>query len=325
MRVAREPCIEATELQWKSTACPVCKGKERRYLFEDRNRRENLPLKSTYLECLSCGMIYLSPVPDWGQFQKYYEWLASRAPEEAFSKSNVLPGDRSGWLGRVLWSLRRFRFRPHSWPAEEGKDRRLLEVGCGDAAKLVEFAARAWKVVGLDISATALERARHNLSIGEFHKGELGQVRLPLHSFHVVRMDNVLEHVPNPLETVTRCVDLLVPDQGRLFVYVPHGRSLSMRLLGRYSNNSWIPFHFSLFPRSALHRMLLEAGFKQVEILTYSPIHALPSSLLQALGRANDLRGWGRVQWPVYLALAPVGWIADRLDMGEELIAIART
>jgi hypothetical protein len=71
--------------------------------------------------------------------------------------------------------------------------------------------------------------------------------------------------------------------------------------------------------------MLLEAGFKQVEILTYSPIHALPSSLLQALGRANDLRGWGRVQWPVYLALAPVGWIADRLDMGEELIAIART
>lgn len=315
----------ASELVMYPATCPVCRHERARRLFEDRNRREKLPIRSGYVECRECGMIYLSPAPDWDQFRKFYDWLYATQAGEVAGLRNIPPGDRSGRLGRAIRSMRGLRFRPHSWPAEAGEGRSLLELGCSDAVKLVEFAERGWKVVGVDISASALEQAGRNLPSGEFHLGELEQLDLPARTFHVVRADNVLEHVPNPSQLAAQCARLLVSGGGRFIVYVPHGRSLSMRLLGRYSNNSWIPFHLSLFSRDALRRMLITAGFKRVDIVTYSPIHALPSSFLQALGRAQDSRGWGRMQWPVYLALAPVGWLADRLAMGEELVAVART
>lgn len=316
--------IDPTHLGWNSVACPVCRTSDSRCLFEDYNRREKLPIRSRYVTCVTCGMIYLSPMPEWQEFRKYYEWLYSAQSSEIANRQGTLPADRKGRLASVLKFLRRFRFRPHSWPEEEGRGRNLLEVGCGDGIKLKEFVERGWKVVGVDISAKALEQARGNVPSGEFHKGELGQVHLMSHSFHVVRLDNVLEHMPNPSEIIAQCAQLLVEGEGRMFFYVPHGHSLSMRLLGRYSNNSWIPFHLNLFNPPALRRMLPEAGFRRVEIHTYSPIHALPASLLQMLGHAGDPRGWGRLQWPIYLGLAPLGWMADRLGMGEELIAVAR-
>lgn len=326
IRRIREVSAEqmGAELNWSARTCPVCKSDLPQRLFEDYNRREELQIRSGYVECQGCGMIYLSPVPDWNQFSKYYEWLHSAGSAERACARNTSLGDRRGLLVSCIRSMRRLRFRPHSWPADAGHGRVLLDVGCGDAAKLIEFARRGWRVVGVDISRSALEQARRNLPSGEFLLGELGELSLPKRSFRVVRMDNVLEHVPKPFELAAQCAQLLIPGEGRLIILVPHGRSLSMRLLGRYSNNSWIPFHLSLFTRPALRRLLLEAGFKQVDILTYSPIHALPSSLRQALGRAADGRGWGRLRWPLYLALFPVGWVADRLNMGEELVAVAR-
>jgi glycosyltransferase involved in cell wall biosynthesis/SAM-dependent methyltransferase len=316
---------QAMELSMHPATCPVCRGEHAERLFDDRNRRENLPIRSGYVTCVECGMIYLSPAPDWRQLSKYYDWLYSIQQEEVQDSRKFFSGDGRGWLAGASKPIRALRLRPHSWPTGDGYRRSLLELGCGDAVKLIEFAERGWKVVGLDISVNALEQARRNVPSGEFYLGELSQLDFSEQSFHVVRADNVLEHVPNPSELVTQCRRLLIPGEGRLLLYVPHGRSLSMRLLGRYSNNSWIPFHLSLFSKRSLRRILLESGFTQVEILTYSPIHSLPFSLRQFLGRAGNRPGWGRLQWPIYLGLMPVGWLADRLGMGEELIAVART
>lgn len=315
---------EAPKLAMHPAVCPLCGHDRPRRLFDDRNRRENLSVRSGYVECQDCRMIYLSPAPDWAHLRRFYEWLYTTRSGEMPDSREVPPGDRSGWLAGAIKTLRLLRFRPHSWPADAGRDRRLMEVGCSDAVKLMEFAQRGWKVMGVDISASALARARQVLPSGEFYQGELEQLDLPERAFHVVRADNVLEHVPNPSSVVTQCARLLIPGEGRLIIYVPHGRSLSMRLLGRYSNNSWIPFHLSLFTRPTLRRMLIEAGFKHVDIWSYTPMHALPFTLRQALGRRGDERSWRRLRWPLYVALFPVGWLADRLGIGEELIAVAR-
>jgi SAM-dependent methyltransferase len=313
------------KLEWRFVPCPVCNSSHARTLFEDCNRREKLSLRSSYVECRECSMIYLSPAPRWEQLAQYYDWLYATQSRETLAAREERLGDRPGLIGQTMGLMRRFRFRPHSWPAEDGQGRRLLELGCGDGLKLCEFVERGWEVIGVDISRNALDEARRHAPSGKFYIGELETIGLPDGSIHVVRADNVLEHVPNPFEIAKQCVRLLSPSEGRLIIHVPNGRSLSMRMLGRYSNNSWIPFHLSLFSRDALHRMLSAAGFKRVDIATYSPIHALPSTLLQAIGRAHDPRGWGRMRWPVYLALMPVGWLSDRMGLGEELIAVART
>jgi len=60
-----------------------------------------------------------------------------------------------------------------------------------------------------------------------------------------------LEHVPNPKEIIRECHRLLRAKE-QLLVYVPHGRSLSMRLIKSNSISSWMLFHFQLFARKVL-------------------------------------------------------------------------
>jgi glycosyltransferase involved in cell wall biosynthesis/SAM-dependent methyltransferase len=266
-------------------------------------------------------MIYLTPVPDWESFHGYYDWLFQQDhPEDAAPPK--LPGDRRGLLGGFFRQLRRCRFRPHSWPLEAGEGRRLLDVGCGDGFKLAEFSARGWQVYGVDVSAPALEMARRAVPEGTFLLGELDEVQLPPASFDFIRVDNVLEHVFRPKALLASCRRLLKAD-GQLLVFVPRGDSLSMRLLGRYSNNAWIPFHLSLFTLAALRRVLVEAGFGTLQIRQTSPLNWLPSGIKQLVGRA------GRplpavLEWALIGAMYPIGALAASIGWGEELVAIAR-
>ena len=39
---------------------------------------------------------------------------------------------------------------------------------------------------------------------------------------------------------------------GQIMIYVPHGRSLSMRLMKKNPISAWIPFHFSFLPENHL-------------------------------------------------------------------------
>lgn len=307
-------------LPFHPSACPVCESSRHRVLFQDRNRREGFDLRSAYVRCIECGMIYLNPVPDWAVFRQYYDWLF-KEDHPADAAPAVSPGDRRGILATLIRRLRRYRFRPHSWPLEAGEGRRLLDVGCGNGFKLAEFSARGWQVYGVDVSPPALEMARRVVPEGIFLLGELEEVELPPASFDFIRVDNVLEHVFRPKALLASCRRLLKAE-GRLLVFVPHGESLSLRLLGRYSNNAWIPFHLSLFTVVSLRRILREAGFAAVQIRQMSPTNWLPSSIKQLFGRP------GRplpavLEWALICGLYPIGGLAASVGWGEELVAVA--
>ena len=312
----------AASLTFRDVRCPVCDSDTRRKLFRDRNRRENLDIGGTYWRCVSCGMIYLSPLPDWQQFSEYYQSIFEQQcdPRECAPP----PGERPGLWGQVARWSRRFRSRPHSWPNEPGGGRTLLDVGCGIGTKLVEFARRGWRVYGIDINPGALCVARRQVPTGDFRQGELGQVGFEPGSFDVIRLDNVLEHVYQPKMLLQEIQNLLRPGSGRLYVYVPHGESLSMRLLGKYSISAWVPFHVSLFTQTALHRILSEAGFTRVDMFQHYPAERLPASLKQL--------GWPvlpeRVpRWIDFMLLClcmPIGKMAEWIGIGEELVAVAQ-
>lgn len=217
---------------------------------------------------------------------------------------------------------RRFRTRPHSWPTEPGNGRRLIDIGCGDASKLVEFAHRGWDVWGLDVSPAAIEQAAKNVPEGTFVIGEVGASDLPMVAFDVVRLDNVLEHVPAPDLFLQECRKLLRPG-GKIHIYVPHGRSLSMRTLRRYSITSWIPFHISLFTRPSLEAALRAAGYKSIRVTQFSPPDWWPESVKQLLGLHPQKRLNRWIEAGLLMVFLPLGAVSARLGCGEELVAVA--
>jgi SAM-dependent methyltransferase len=244
----------------------------------------------------------------------------------AANPGNILPPVRRGPVPSSFRQLLgRYAFRPHSWPlhpAAPGKHR-LLDIGCGTAHKLVEFAQRGYEVWGTDVSPDALARAKELIPSGAFFQGELLKLGLPAGHFHCIRLDNVLEHVPNPAAVLKECVRLLAPG-GELFIFVPNGASPSLRLLGRYSISSWIPFHLTLFTPKAMGILCRQAGLPQVRVLGYVPASWPALTLMQLLRKDN---AWLRS--PLYprwfgVLFYPLGMVRWPLMLAEELVVCAK-
>ena len=308
--------------------CPVCMSTARKHLFTDKNRREGLDIVGTCSRCLDCGMIYLSERPVWSEIIRFYDSMHNESNLTRTEIKSITNRKRKN-AGVVIKDklrdlVRKYRFRPHSWPLEPipKSSMSMLDIGCGNGEKLIEFAERGWKIWGLDVSAIALQVAEQLLPDGKFILGELTEVDLPTEYFDAIRMDNCLEHIPNPLEVVQRCFEILKTG-GRLFIYVPHGESLSLRLMKNYSVSSWMPFHLNLFTRPALGRILRYVGFTEFETYEYYPPTWLPLSLRQLVSKRGFWHKGTPGQKFLTYVLLPIGWLACKLGMGEELVAVA--
>jgi SAM-dependent methyltransferase len=309
----------------RSVVCPVCSSPERRVLFTDRNRRDRLDCVGTYVECSRCSHVYLSDPPPWQDIARFYSTMESGVQAnsgrlDVESAVAVASRHTPRWKSR----LRRIRVRPHSWPLRSvppGRER-LLDLGCGNGIKLIEFAQRGYEIWGVDVGADAIEVCRQVLPKGTFIRSELDQTGLPDSYFHYVRLDNALEHVGEPGATLRECLRVLIPG-GTVMIYVPHGRSLSIRAMKGRSISSWIPFHLQLFTRNSLATLLRESGFEVVEIRGYSPLHWLPMSIMQLFGWNANGRA-RRLLSVLIVACAPMGWLAAKVGMAEELIGIGK-
>lgn len=304
------------------TLCPVCKSDKFDTLFRDRNRRDNIDCSGTYVQCKECALVYLLDPPPWEEIVKFYSSMDEEQTANA-GKSNAEELRQQIEKPVPKWKrlLRKVRFRPHSWPlvaVPEGS-KRLLDLGCGSGAKLFEFALRGYEVWGVDVGEDAIRLCKELLPQGHFIQGELQDIDLPDDHFDYIRIDNALEHVPNPTEVIRECRRLLCRG-GQLMIYVPHGRSLSMRIMKGNSISAWIPFHLQLFTRKSLWRLLSEAGFKGVRIYEYNPTSWLPLSIMQW---RNQKQAAVKYDHPACLSWVsyPVGWLAAKFGMREEIIS----
>ena len=327
--------------------CPVCNGSKYKVLFQDQNRRDNISCSGTYVQCRECSLVYLRDRQPWEEIVKFYS-----AMDEGLT-ANAGQVDAE-WLRRQIekhvptWKqiLRKIRFRPHSWPLEpvpQGS-KKLLDLGCGSGAKLFEFAERGYEVWGVDVGEDSIRICRELLPQGHFIQGELQETGLPDSYFDYIRIDNALEHVPNPKEVIAECHRLL-RGGGQLMIYVPHGRSLSMRFMKGNSISAWIPFHLQLFTRKSLRRLLEDAGFnpqvspvpstgatgqaqitpiQPVRIYEYNPTSWLPLSIMQWKNRRYTTMKLNPPPW-LTLACYPIGWLVAKCGIGEELVGIWNT
>jgi SAM-dependent methyltransferase len=103
------------------------------------------------------------------------------------------------------------------------RGRRLLEIGCGIGTDLVRFAAGGARVLGVDLSGTAIQLARQNMAHhgqapGVFAVGDGAALPLPDNSIDVVYAHGVLQYSADPRAIVREALRVLKPGGSAIFM-----------------------------------------------------------------------------------------------------------
>lgn len=155
----------------------------------------------------------------------------------------------------------------------------LLDIGCGEGFTLPYFATRGWRVLGADHSDFAL-RQHHPEYAAHFERGGfievLERLKLKGDKFTVLLLDNVLEHVRDPLTLLQCCADVAAPD-ALLLVDVPNDFSrLQIEAVnqGLAPDHFWValPDHLSYFNRDGLISLASDAGWEHCRTVSDFPI-----------------------------------------------------
>ena len=138
-----------------------------------------------------------------------------------------------------------------------------LDLGCGDGRLALEL--RASKLVGADVSAVALERARERLPQAELI-GVAPDEPLPLEDarFDLVLCAETLEHVRDVQLLLSEVRRVLRPE-GLLALTTPaHGRATGLGVLAGGFESRFDPLspHIRFFTPRSLRSLLADTGFE---------------------------------------------------------------
>ncbi len=111
-----------------------------------------------------------------------------------------------------------------------GDGQRILDVGCGNGLEAETLGAFG-ELWGVDLSPEAIRQAKSRYPQGKFTAGDCYTTELGEHTFDVVTVIEVIEHVPDQRGLLRRCHELLRPG-GHLVLTVPN-RYVMERWYGR--------------------------------------------------------------------------------------------
>ena len=266
--------------------CPVCGQRATQPLYRGLSDIvfSCAPGTWTIHECPACRALYLDPRPTQDTialaYRRYYTHVpptavdplatpASRGARVALSVRNsylnrrygyhLLPAGRFGYLVAWLWPIGRLRQeRVVRHLPFTGSRPRLLDVGCGSGPFLARMKGLGWLVQGIDPDAAAVAAAR--LARLPVEQGTLGDGTFADDTFDAVTLDHVIEHVPDPVQTLRECFRVLRPG-GTIWVATPNTSSLGHRAFRDAWRGLEPPRHLVVFNPGALRRALSAAGF----------------------------------------------------------------
>lgn len=189
------------------------------YKFHGKNLRA--------LKCNNCGLIFIHPQPTQEEIKSLYE-------KDYFTSSDLRmrPHGRGEYFQSVESKkenkIYRNRLALFSKYVPKGK---LLEIGCGPGHFLLHAKLDGWDVTGIEISEFAAEHARKEFKLNVI-TGTVDDVTIQDHSFNVIFMGDLLEHISNPKMFLAKIKNYL-SDEGILFVEIP---SVTNGLYGRFGN-----------------------------------------------------------------------------------------
>ena len=213
------------------------------------------------VRCSECGFVYLSERP------------AEKALTDMYSRAYYEDGD-VGYKDYLQTFdkyhdtfMKIFR-RRHRDLLHHARGNRLLEIGCAYGFLLDYLARRGWEVQGVEISPLSSEYARNELNL-DVHTGSIESADLQEHSYDVILLLDVLEHLHRPCDILRRIRDLLSPE-GILVVQCPwelyHWEEIAEAVIRGKRPGSIepdaVPAHLYFFQPRTLDTLLRKGGFR---------------------------------------------------------------
>jgi SAM-dependent methyltransferase len=199
---------------------------------------------------------------------------------------------------------------------------RILDAGCGSGGNLA-LLARVGTVYGFECDPEARGVAE-GLGIGTIAAGALPD-RVPFGdtTFHAIGLFDVLEHLPQPVESLQALAARLVPG-GALVLTVP-------ALPWLWGPHDTVHNHFRRYTAATLRAHVSAAGLR-VEWLTYMNALLLPLTIAQRVKeRLLGYRVEALMSSPAVNRLLYNTWMLERawipqrrLPIGLSLLAVAR-
>lgn len=213
----------------------------------------NAPLR--IVKCRFCGLVYANPRPAPSRLASIYKCM----------KDDLYVEEEEGRRLSSAPTLRVLK-RMH-------KPGKLLEVGCATGFFLDEARKAGWEVFGLELSAWAAGYARDKLGLSNILECALEDAKYPENYFDAVIMKDVIEHLPDPKNMLSRLRKVLKSD-GVICVNTPDIDSFVSRML----KARWWGVkqqHLTYFTKKTLFKMLNAAGFTPVRAKSHTRVFSL--------------------------------------------------
>lgn len=281
-RIRSRPCPD----------CPLCASSGEPLYAGLTDRLFNAPGQWNLARCPNpeCGLIWLDPMPleeDIGvAYEAYYTHAASegvsrpapiRRRAAEFCRSAYLAwrynygqaaGEPLRWLFALPILLSRIECDVLDIPLrylavpEKG---RMLDIGCGDGWVLNLAQELGWNAEGIDFDPKAVDVVRgKRLTV---RHGRLAEQRYLDESFDLVLMSHVIEHVHDPIATLSEIHRVLRPGS-MLAITTPNAGSWGHRHFGRDWRGLEPPRHLQIFNKKSLAALAKRAGFTQNAVST---------------------------------------------------------
>lgn len=253
--------------------CPVCRDtKEKEFRC-----KVCLAFGTEYdlVECAECRVLYFYPLPEVSELADFYT-------------ASYYDFERHKHEGKGMAFAKKYL---KSRPA--GK---FLDVGCATGFFINGIKNNSeWEVFGVDFGKAAVNFAKEELGLNVV-QGDLTETSFPANFFDFVHVNNVLEHVKNPVAVLSECRRVIKPG-GTMYLSVPNGYADSRDLMTFYKSEK-VPAcsksgHIFFFPAETLLKIITDAGFIVEKTNTYGIRRGLRS-----LGWYPQKSDWKKPYFP---------------------------
>lgn len=229
--------------------CPMCPGAAKIRVYELDKMDQG---KRTLVRCSRCNLLFINPRITRDAITKTY------SGRDYFERNTEQTGYRNYLQDRELHLLF-FRRQLSELEALVPKGH-LLDVGCAGGFLVEEAIRRGWQAEGVELSEYASDYARNTLGL-KVRTGSLREAQFADGRFDALVMDDVIEHLENPVTDVQEVWRILKPG-GIFLLHTPNAASPWRHLMGKH----WIHLkpdeHLFYFTPDTITLLLESAGFE---------------------------------------------------------------
>jgi 2-polyprenyl-3-methyl-5-hydroxy-6-metoxy-1,4-benzoquinol methylase len=200
--------------------------------------------------CSSCKVEFLFPQLNDSELKKLYSENYYRAWGIVGEKEN----ESTKQMKISIFQLRLSLIQKY---INKGK---ILDVGCATGYFLEAAKKMGFEPFGVELSEYSSGIAQNKFGDNNVFTGTLEECKFLDKFFDVISMSDLIEHVRNPKQTLSKAVSLL-KDAGIIMIMTPDTKAFSNKLMGK----KWTHYkleHFFYFNRNALSYIAGKCGLE---------------------------------------------------------------